>query len=109
MIYNKYMLEFMSFLTKNYPNFHVVASIKTMKNIMEQFDTIFNEENRLRVLNKKQSLIDKGYIELYSMFKENIDFVDKFYNTPHYVKTFYLDIQTNHIDKNFIIYKENKN
>ena len=102
------MLEFMSFLTKQYPNFHEVASYKTMNNILEQFDTIFNEENKIKVLNKKQSLLNKGYEELFTKLKEDIDFIDKFYDNPNNLKTHYLDIQINHIDKNFIIYKQIK-
>jgi hypothetical protein len=102
------MLEFMSFLTKQYPNFHEVASFKTMNNILEQFDTIFNEENKIKVLNKKQFLLEKGFIELFPTFKENLDFIDEFYDNSISLKTYYLDIQINHVDKNFIIYKQNK-
>jgi len=106
MIYNRYMLEFMSFLTKNYPNFHEVASIKTMKNIVEQFDTIFNEENKIRVLNKKQFLLDKDYIEINMELKEK-DYTEKFYNKP-LSKDYYLSIKVNDFDKTFIIFKKLK-
>jgi trans-aconitate methyltransferase len=102
------MLEFMSFLTKQYPNFHEVASYKTMNNILEQFDTIFNEENKIKVLNKKQSLLNKGYEELFIKLKEDADFIDKFYDNPISLKTYYLDIQTNEYDKEFIIHKKCK-
>jgi hypothetical protein len=100
------MLEFMSFLTKNYPNFHEVASIKTMKNIVEQFDTIFNEENKIRVLNKKQFLLDKDYIEINMELKEK-DYTEKFYNKP-LSKDYYLSIKVNDFDKTFIIFKKLK-
>ena len=106
MIVSKYMLEFMIFLTKNYPHFHEIASNSSINNILEEFDSLFNEENRIKILNKKQNLLDEGYVEIFS---SNIDFIDIFYNNLYNIKTSYLDIQINNIDKNFIIYKQSKN
>lgn len=108
MISSKYMLEFMSFLTKSYPHFHETASNSSINSILEEFDSIFNEENRIKVLNKKQNLLDRNYVEIFYSIKDNVDFVDKFYSNSDYIKTYYLDIQINHIDKNFIIYQQNK-
>ena len=103
---DKYLLEFISFVTKNYPNFHEVSSNKLMNNILEQYDDFFNEENKEKIIDKQQSLLNKGYKEI--LQKENIVIIDKFYNNLYYVKNYYLDIQTNEHDKEFIIFRKCK-
>lgn len=108
-IYNKYMLEFISYITKYYHNFYEIASISLLKNLMIEFDLFFNEENKIKILEEKQDLINKGYTEISFNNKDDVDFIEIFYNNLNYVKNYYLDIQVNHIDKNFIIYKQNKN
>ena len=101
------MLEFMKFLTKEYPNFHIIGSNNILENIYNQFDPIFNEENKEKILIKKQNLLNKGYTEI--LYRNKIsDYIEYFYNNPLYIKIYYLDIELNKIDKQFIIYKIKK-
>lgn len=108
MTFSKYMIDYLSFLTKYYPNFHEIASTETANLILEEFDLIFNEENKLKIINKKKILLDNGYVEIFSTFKDDVDLIDKFYKNPFFVKNSYLDLQINDIDKNFILYKKDK-
>ena len=101
------MLEFMKFLTKEYPNFHIIGSNNILENIYNQFDPIFNEENKIKIINYKKYLLDKGYTEI--LYRSKIsNYIEYFYNNPLYINMYYLDIELNKIDKQFIIYKIKK-
>ena len=75
------MLEFISYITKYYHNFYEIASISFLKNLMIEFDLFFNEDNKIKILEEKQDLINKGYTEISFNNKDDVDFIEIFYNS----------------------------